>query len=170
MKSLNCNYEIPNSQTVSKKGSDFYSSLDTFVKDHSDLELHDIVRIDPGNIEADLYLQPETIATISILFADAENKYIKAKQQASECYAELFKNYKEDLSDGTKKPTVADINNSVIIDESYRGFIEVQHKFALLVETLKGIKSAVECKSRIVRDIYNGDKLRSELIEKEITN
>ena len=162
---IESSFKIPTS-LYSKKGvTDFEEVINKFITEHKELAIKDLVRIDPGNIEGDLLIQPEVLASISIVHAAAERDRATAKQVVGECYAELYKTYKETLTDGSKRATVEDIKNAVLMDESYKNFQKEMYRCDFFVDVIKGIKSAVETKSRLIRDMYNGDVGRREKIE-----
>ena len=161
-KKTNTTFTVPTSFSL-KEGSGFEQSVDGFVESHQNLDLQDLVRIDAGNIEGDLLCVSENISTVSILLANAENKLLHLKQKVSDCYAELYKNYKENYGIEGKKLTIEDLKNLVLTDKSYQSFLGEQNKCILLVDIIKGVKTAIETKGRILRDIYSGDKAKELL-------
>ena len=144
--------------SFSLKDDSWRDTVSSLVEAHQDIDLQQLVRIDVGNMEGDLLCIPEDISTIAILLADAEDKLLEAKQTVSDCYAELYKHYKETyVSTDGKKPTIEDLKNTVYGDDSYKAFLTQQNRCILLVEIIKGVKASLETKGRILRDACNRD-------------
>lgn len=145
------------------------------IEDFTDnVDIDRLLKIDYGNLVAELITFPVILNKIGILNADMENELRLAKMNLKIREAKIQNQVRINLvDDGNKKPTVAEVSEALISNKVYqkyqKDYYEVEKQKDYIMSIYIAAKDKSEKLNKLSLTLRTGD-IDEQLIQKQLNN
>jgi len=143
-----------------------------------DLDIDTLLKIDYGNLVAELITAPVVMNKMGILAAEMSNELRLAKLNFEIRKAKVQQQIREDLSEEddkgkVKKPTVAEVEDGLLMNKVFqkyqRDYFEAQKQKDYIDSIYTAIRDKSEKLNKLSLTLRSGD-INEELIQKQLNN
>lgn len=143
-----------------------------------DLDLDCLLKIDYGNLVAELITSPLVVNKMGILSAEMSNQLRLAKMNFEIRKAKIQQQVRENLSEDdekgkVRKPTVAEVEDALLMNKLFqkyqKDYFEVQKQKDYIDSIYNSIKDKSEKLNKLSLTLRSGD-IDEELIQKQLNN
>lgn len=143
-----------------------------------DLDIDTLLKIDYGNLVAELITAPVVMNKMGILAAEMSNELRLAKMNFEIRKAKEQQKVRENLSEEDdkgkiKKPTVAEVEDALTVSKIYqkyqRDYFEAQKQKDYIDSIYQAVKDKSEKLNKLSLTLRSGD-INEELIQKQLNN